>query len=246
MFDRIAGVYDLLNTAMTAGFTTAGANARPTRPGWARAAACWTWRRAPATWRSSWRGVSAPGGEVLGCDFAEAMLDRPAPRRGPALTRPPRFEWGDAMRCPYEDATFDAATVGFGARNFEDLGRGLSEMARVVRPGGRVVVLEITTPMRPPLSLFSGSGSTAWFRRSGGSPGDGGRRRAPGASDEVTISDAYALPAELGQALPGPRMLAGELRAGGARGDQLHPDRRRDRRDPLGHRRGSRGEPGRA
>ena len=65
-----------------------------------------------------------------------------------------RFEWGDALDLPYSDGSFDAATVGFGARNFSDLDLGLAEMARVVRPGGRVVVLEITTPRRPPLSTF--------------------------------------------------------------------------------------------
>jgi demethylmenaquinone methyltransferase/2-methoxy-6-polyprenyl-1,4-benzoquinol methylase len=64
------------------------------------------------------------------------------------------WEWANAMELPYPDDGFDAATVGFGARNFSDLGRGLSEMARVVRPGGRVVVLEMTTPTRPPLSTF--------------------------------------------------------------------------------------------
>jgi demethylmenaquinone methyltransferase/2-methoxy-6-polyprenyl-1,4-benzoquinol methylase len=72
-----------------------------------------------------------------------------------------RFEWGNALELPYDDDSFDAATVGFGARNFSDLGRGLAEMARVVRPGGRVVVLEITTPQRPPLSWFF----DVWFDR---------------------------------------------------------------------------------
>ncbi len=71
------------------------------------------------------------------------------------------FEAGDALALPYPDDSFDAATVGFGARNFADLGRGLREMARVVRPGGRVVVLEITTPERPPLSWFF----RFWFDR---------------------------------------------------------------------------------
>ena len=65
------------------------------------------------------------------------------------------------MALPYDDATFDAATVGFGARNFGDLDRGLREMVRVVRPGGRVVVLEITTPTKPPLSTFF----SLWFDR---------------------------------------------------------------------------------
>jgi demethylmenaquinone methyltransferase/2-methoxy-6-polyprenyl-1,4-benzoquinol methylase len=72
-----------------------------------------------------------------------------------------RFEWGNALDLPYATATFDAATVGFGARNFSDLGRGISEMARVVKPGGRVVILEITTPQNPPLSTFF----SLWFDR---------------------------------------------------------------------------------
>jgi len=80
-----------------------------------------------------------------------------ARRKAPGL----RFEWGNALELPYEDGRFDAATVGFGARNFSDLDRGLAEMARVVRPGGRVVVLEITTPQRPPLSTFF----QVWFDR---------------------------------------------------------------------------------
>ena len=84
------------------------------------------------------------------------MLSR-ARRKAPAL----RFEWGNALELPYEAASFDAATVGFGARNFSDLDRGLAEMARVVRPGGRVVVLEITTPQKQPLSTFF----SLWFDR---------------------------------------------------------------------------------
>jgi demethylmenaquinone methyltransferase/2-methoxy-6-polyprenyl-1,4-benzoquinol methylase len=71
------------------------------------------------------------------------------------------FERGDALALPYGDGEFDAVTVGFGARNFADLDRGLREMARVTRPGGRVVVLEITTPQRRPLSWFF----RLWFDR---------------------------------------------------------------------------------
>jgi demethylmenaquinone methyltransferase / 2-methoxy-6-polyprenyl-1,4-benzoquinol methylase len=97
-----------------------------------------------------------PRGEVVGSDFSEEMLAL-ARRKGPQLT----FEWANALELPYPDGRFDAATVGFGARNFSDLERGLSEMARVVRRGGRVVVLEITTPQRPPLSTFF----RVWFDR---------------------------------------------------------------------------------
>src|ERR1019366_697711 len=148
MFDRIAGVYDPLNTLMTAGL----------HHRW-RARAAQEAQVGPGS-----RGLDvAPGGEVIGSDFAEGMLDRArakAATAGDAGVRP-RFEWADAMELPYTDGSFDAATVGFGARNFDDLGRGLAEMARVVRPGGRVVVLEITNPTRPPLSLFYG----LWFDR---------------------------------------------------------------------------------
>jgi demethylmenaquinone methyltransferase/2-methoxy-6-polyprenyl-1,4-benzoquinol methylase len=95
-------------------------------------------------------GRVAPGGEVIGVDFSERMLELARAKAGPRV----RFESGNALALEYPDGAFDAATVGFGARNFSDLERGLSEMARVVRPGGRVVVLEITTPQRPPLSTF--------------------------------------------------------------------------------------------
>jgi demethylmenaquinone methyltransferase/2-methoxy-6-polyprenyl-1,4-benzoquinol methylase len=96
------------------------------------------------------------GAEVVGMDFAEGMLEL-AREKAPEV----RFETGNALELRYEDGEFDAATVGFGARNFADLRRGLSEMARVVRPGGQVVVLEITTPERPPLSWFF----RLWFDR---------------------------------------------------------------------------------
>lgn len=101
-------------------------------------------------------GRVMPGGEVIGSDFSEEMLAR-ARAKEPGIG----WEWANAMELPFEDGRFDAVTVGFGARNFSDLGRGLEEMARVTKPGGRVVVLEITTPTRPPLSTFF----ELWFDR---------------------------------------------------------------------------------
>ena len=80
---------------------------------------------------------------------------------GRGAAAPITFEWANAMALPYADGEFAAATVGFGARNFSDLDLGLREMGRVVRPGGKVVVLEITTPTRPPLSTFY----RLWFDR---------------------------------------------------------------------------------
>jgi demethylmenaquinone methyltransferase/2-methoxy-6-polyprenyl-1,4-benzoquinol methylase len=71
------------------------------------------------------------------------------------------FEWADALALPYEDGSFDAVTVGFGARNLADLEAGIGEMTRVLRPDGRLVILEITQPSRPPLSWFH----AMWFDR---------------------------------------------------------------------------------
>lgn len=180
MFDRIAGVYDLLNTVMTAGlhhrWRARAVDLARVGPG-SRAldVATGTGDLAIALARRV-----SPGGEVIGSDFAEAMLDRARVKGAVALqkmgvgrsrdapngSRPSgaaslQFEWGDALELPYPDDSFDAATVGFGVRNFSDLQGGLAEMTRVVRPGGRVVVLEMTTPTRPPLSLFY----RLWFDR---------------------------------------------------------------------------------
>jgi demethylmenaquinone methyltransferase/2-methoxy-6-polyprenyl-1,4-benzoquinol methylase len=156
MFDRIAGVYDLMNGVMTAGlhhrWRARAADLARVGPG-DRVLDVATGTGDLAVELS--RRV-APGGEVVGMDFSEAMLER-ARAKAPAL----RFEAGDAQALTYADNAFDAATVGFGARNFGDLRQGIAEMTRVVRPGGRVVVLEITTPTRPPLSTFF----SLWFDR---------------------------------------------------------------------------------
>jgi demethylmenaquinone methyltransferase/2-methoxy-6-polyprenyl-1,4-benzoquinol methylase len=156
MFDRIASFYDVMNSVMTAGlhhrWRARAADLAALGPG-DRALDVATGTGDLAVELARRVG---PGGEVIGSDFSEEMLAL-ARRKAPEL----RFEWGNALELPYPDDSFDAATVGFGARNFSDLDRGLSEMARVVRPGGRVVVLEITTPQRPPLSTFF----RVWFDR---------------------------------------------------------------------------------
>jgi demethylmenaquinone methyltransferase / 2-methoxy-6-polyprenyl-1,4-benzoquinol methylase len=149
MFDRISGFYDVMNSVMTAGlhhrWRARAADLAALGPGdSALDVACGTGDLAIELARR----VGAAG-EVIGSDFSEEMLER-ARAKAPGLA----WEWGNALELPYASGRFDAATVGFGARNFSDLERGLAEMTRVVKPGGRVVVLEITTPRKPPLSTF--------------------------------------------------------------------------------------------
>jgi demethylmenaquinone methyltransferase / 2-methoxy-6-polyprenyl-1,4-benzoquinol methylase len=89
------------------------------------------------------------------------MLDLAREKAAERTASGVRFEWADALELPYDGERFDAVTVGFGVRNLADLDRGLREMARVLKPGGRAVILEITQPTRPPLSLFF----SLWFDR---------------------------------------------------------------------------------
>jgi demethylmenaquinone methyltransferase / 2-methoxy-6-polyprenyl-1,4-benzoquinol methylase len=137
MFDRIAPVYDAMNRLMTAGLDrhwrreTAAAVVRPGDR--VLDACCGTGDLALA--------AAEAGGKVTGLDFSEAMLER-ARRKGPEL------EWvsGDALALPFADDSFEAVTIGFGLRNLADAEHGLAEMRRVLSPGGRVAILEITRP----------------------------------------------------------------------------------------------------
>lgn len=160
MFDRIAARYDLMNTLMSAGLhhrwrARAADLAFPTPGARALDVCCGTGDLALELKRR----VGAAG-EVVGLDFSEPMLAR-AREKSRRLGVEIAYRNGNALELPFADATFDAATVGFGVRNLVDLRRGIAEMARVVRPGGRVVLLEITAPRHPPLSWFY----SIWFFR---------------------------------------------------------------------------------
>jgi demethylmenaquinone methyltransferase / 2-methoxy-6-polyprenyl-1,4-benzoquinol methylase len=161
MFDRVASRYDALNSVMTAGlhhrWRERAADRAELGPGEAALdVCCGTGDLALAL-----ADRVGPGGSVVGCDFSEPMLDLAREKTAARDVAGVRFEWADALNLPYDDGRFDAATVGFGVRNLADLDRGLSEMTRVLRPGGRLVILEITQPTRPPLSLFY----SLWFDR---------------------------------------------------------------------------------
>ena len=184
MFDRIAPVYDVMNRLMTAGLDrrwrklTADAVVRP--GDLVLDACCGTGDLALA--------AQDAGGKVTGLDFSERMLER-------ARRKSSSIQWirGDLLELPFEDRSFDAATVGFGVRNVADLERGLAELARVIRPGGRLGILEITQPrglLRPFYHL--------WF--------DG---LVPLAGKLLPGGSAYTyLPASV-RRFPGPEDLAG-------------------------------------
>ena len=192
MFDRIAPFYDAMNRTMTAGLDrrwrrmTAEAVVRPGDA--VLDACCGTGDLAIAAARA--------GGRVTGLDFSEPMLER-------ARRKAPEVEWirGDLLELPFADASFDSATVGFGVRNVDDLQRALSELRRVLGPGGRLGILEITRP-RGPLAPFY----RLWF--DGVVPLLG--KLLPGGS-------AYTyLPASV-RRFPGPAELAEMIEAAGFR-----------------------------
>jgi len=151
MFDRIAPVYDVMNRVMTVGLDRRWRRLTVeavVQPGFrVLDACCGTGDLAIAAERE--------GGIVTGLDFSGEMLVR-------ARRKSETIEWmqGDVLALPYADRSFDAATVGFGVRNVADLGAALRELRRVLRPGGRLAILEITQARGPLKPFFS-----LWFDR---------------------------------------------------------------------------------
>jgi demethylmenaquinone methyltransferase/2-methoxy-6-polyprenyl-1,4-benzoquinol methylase len=144
----------------------------------------------------------APGDRVLGMDFSAPMLDEARAKQGrlPATPAGVELSQGDALDIPLPDGTFDAVTIAFGLRNMADRARCLSQMRRVLRPGGRLFVLEFSHP-EPWLSPLYG------FHL---------RRTAPLLAGMLTGDRAaYEYLATSIDAFPGPEALSGEIRAAG-------------------------------
>ena len=146
MFDRIAPVYDRLNTTMTLGadgrWRQAAVAAAGLRPGdSAIDVACGTGKLTLAL-----AGRTGPFGRVVGVDRSLGMLE--LARAAAIDVVGVEYVEGDALALPVPDATFDAATIAFGLRNLADFEAGFRELARVVRPAGRVICLELTA-VRP-------------------------------------------------------------------------------------------------
>lgn len=145
LFDKIASRYDLINDVQSLGLHRMWKRRlialAAVRPGDRALDVCC------GTGDIAFR-LAQSGAEVTGLDFSQPMLEV-AQRRAAASSAPPQFMHGDALHLPFADASFDVVTCGYGLRNLADWQAGLREMHRVVRPGGRLLVLDFAKPANP-------------------------------------------------------------------------------------------------
>lgn len=160
MFDSISGKYDFLNH-----FLSLGIDIR-----WRRKAIALLKDLQPkaildvatGTGDFAVEALSLQPSKIIGVDISEGMLDVGRQKmKARQLDGIIELRSGDSEKLPFEDNFFDAVIVAFGVRNFEDLERGLSEMLRVVRPGGRIVVLEFSRPTKFPMKQLYNAYFTA-------------------------------------------------------------------------------------
>lgn len=154
MFDNIAPAYDFMNRAMTLGIDR----------GWRRKVVDTAAAMRPAAILDVATGTgdlaiqlarAIPAATVTGIDLSEGMLTVGRRKVADArLQSRVTLRQGDCLSLPFPDGTFDVVTVAFGVRNFEHLDRGYAEMARVLRPGGKLIVLELSVPPSPLVRPF--------------------------------------------------------------------------------------------
>jgi demethylmenaquinone methyltransferase/2-methoxy-6-polyprenyl-1,4-benzoquinol methylase len=193
MFDAVAARYDLTNDVLSMGQTRlwrrAVATAVAARPGQR------VLDLAAGTGSSS-LPFAAAGAYVVPCDFSLGML-----RVGKAHHRELAFVAGDALRLPFPDEAFDTVTISFGLRNLHDVDAGLVEMARVTKPGGRLVVCEFSHPTWSPFRTVY----TEYLMRA-----------LPGVARRVSSNpDAYVYLAESIRAWPDQVALAARIAGAG-------------------------------
>lgn len=148
MFDRIAPTYDLLNHVLSANI-----DKRWRKRAVKKLALTGTERVLDACTGTGDQAVAlhaAGAAEVVGTDFAPEMIRVAKEKAGEQIA----FQVADTTQLPFEDASFDVATVSFGVRNLEDMDGGFRDLQRVLRPGGRLMVLEFTQPPNPIFRAF--------------------------------------------------------------------------------------------
>jgi demethylmenaquinone methyltransferase/2-methoxy-6-polyprenyl-1,4-benzoquinol methylase len=152
MFDNIAPKYDFLNRLLSAGIDIS----------WRKKAILFLASSKPklildvatGTGDFAFEALSLNPEKIIGYDISENMLSYGRIKAQKANVKIIDFIKGDSEMMPFEDNKFDAITVGFGVRNFENLEKGLREMQRVLKPGGKVAILEVSNPTRFPMKQF--------------------------------------------------------------------------------------------